>query len=395
MKEAILLKYGEIVLKGANKSSFEVVLLRNIKRRLKDLGNFEVIKSQSTITIIPEDDSCDMGEAYDRMKCVYGITALSKSILTEKNMDSVKKAVDFFADDIKNARTFKVCAKRSDKTFPLKSPQICEEIGGYILSNYQPIRVDVHNPAITIWVEIRDVYAFVHANQENGAGGIPVGCGGKAALLLSGGIDSPVAGSMIAKRGLEVMAVHFASPPYTSDRAKLKVFNLCKKMSNYTGRIHIFVVSFTRIQDEIAKNCDEDYFTLIMRRFMTEIACKIAQSNSCDALITGESLGQVASQTVQALSCTDKASFLPILRPLIGMDKEEIVKIARKIDTFETSSLPFEDCCTVFTPRHPRTHPKLENVIREENKLDRQFLIADALNSVEDLWIDRNTEFDL
>lgn len=283
-------------------------------------------------------------------------------------------------------------AKRSDKTFPLGSPEISARIGHELLKRHPHLRVDVHHPDVEVWVEVRDRAAYLHAGQQPGAGGIPVGTGGRAALLLSGGIDSPVAGYMMAKRGVQIMAVHFASPPYTSERALLKVKELCRRMTAYTGRVKLAVVGFTEIQQEIGLHCPEDYFTLIMRRFMMEIASRIAAENECGALITGESLGQVASQTMKALACTDDASALPVLRPVIGMDKEEIVAIARRIDTFETSILPYEDCCTVFTPRHPKTKPNLEAVIKAERNLDREALIQKALEQVEYLRITYDTD---
>ncbi|MBR6736455.1 MAG: tRNA 4-thiouridine(8) synthase ThiI [Oscillospiraceae bacterium] len=393
MKEIILLKYGELALKGANRSTFESVLIKNIKRRLQDLGPITVTKSQSTITVTPQYDDYDLDEAYDRLSRVYGIAAMSRSIMTDKDFESIKLAAERLDDELEDIRTFKVNAKRSDKRFPMDSPEICRELGAHLLRRHKHLKVDVHNPQLVVWAEVRDKYAFVHAGQKIGAGGIPVGSGGKAALLLSGGIDSPVAGTMIAKRGLEMMAIHFASPPYTSERAKLKVMELCRKMSAWTGRIRLVTVGFTEIQEKIGQECPEEYFTLIMRRFMMEIASDVAKQFGAEALVTGESLGQVASQTVQAIGCTDAASKLPVLRPVIGMDKEEIVTIARKIDTFETSILPYEDCCTVFTPRHPRTHPELPLVIEAEKNLDREALIASAMENLEVLWIDEHTEF--
>ena len=393
MKEIILLKYGELALKGANRSTFESVLIKNIKRRLQDLGPITVTKSQSTITVTPQCDDYDLDEAYDRLSRVYGIAAMSRSIMTDKDFESIKLAAERLDDELQDIRTFKVNAKRSDKRFPMDSPEICRELGAHLLRRHKHLKVDVHNPQLVVWAEVRDKYAYVHAGQKMGAGGIPVGSGGKAALLLSGGIDSPVAGTMIAKRGLEMMAIHFASPPYTSERAKLKVMDLCKKMSAWTGRIRLVTVGFTEIQEKIGQECPEEYFTLIMLRFMMEIASDVAVKFGAEALVTGESLGQVASQTVQAIGCTDAASKLPVLRPVIGMDKEEIVTIARKIDTFETSILPYEDCCTVFTPRHPRTHPELPLVIEAEKNLDREALIASAMENLEVLWIDEHTEF--
>lgn len=392
MKEIILLKYGELALKGANRSTFEAVLLKNIRRRLKDLGDFKVNKSQSTITVEPLNDDCSMDDAFWAVERVFGISALSRSAVCEKNMDSILSSLSYLEDSLEEAKTFKVTAKRSDKTFPLTSPQICMEAGAYILEKHPHLSVDVHDPDFTVAIEVRDHNAYIHGPQLEGAGGIPVGTGGKATLLLSGGIDSPVAGYMMAKRGLEICAVHFASPPYTSERAKQKVLKLCKKLIPYTGRIRTYVVNFTKIQDEIAKHCKEEYFTIIMRRFMMEIASVISESKGAEALITGESLGQVASQTMQALACTDASSKQVVLRPLIGMDKSEIVLISRKIDTFETSCLPYEDCCTVFTPAHPRTRPSLQLVMEEEKNLDREALINEAVQTAENILIDNSYE---
>jgi len=393
MKEIVLLKYGELALKGTNRSTFESILIKNIRRRLRDLGEFSIVKAQSTITVSPKADDVDMDEVFDRLSRVFGIVALSRSAVIEKDFNSILNSVEYLDDALSQVSTFKVNAKRSDKKFPMGSPEICAELGGCLLERHPHLSVDVHNPDLVVWCEIRDHHAFLHAGQQSGAGGIPVGSGGRAALLLSGGIDSPVAGYMMAKRGLEMMAIHFASPPYTSDRALLKVKELCRKMSAYTGRIKLCVVPFTEIQQLIGENCPEEYFTIIMRRFMMEIASKIAEKHDCGALVTGESLGQVASQTMQAIACTDASATLPVLRPAIGMDKEEIVTIARKIDTFETSILPYEDCCTVFTPRHPRTRPQLPLVIEAEKPLDRERLMETAIANTESLWIDESTEF--
>ena len=393
MKEIVLLKYGELALKGTNRSTFESILIKNIRRRLRDLGEFSIVKAQSTITVAPKADNVDMDEVFDRLSRVFGIVALSRSAVIEKDFEAIKNSVEYLDDALSQVDTFRVNAKRSDKKFPMGSPEICAELGGCLLERHPHLSVDVHNPDLVVWCEIRDHHAFLHAGQQAGAGGIPVGSGGRAALLLSGGIDSPVAGYMMAKRGLEMMAIHFASPPYTSDRALLKVKELCRKMSAYTGRIKLCVVPFTEIQQLIGENCPEEYFTIIMRRFMMEIASKIAEKHDCGALVTGESLGQVASQTIQAIACTDASATLPVLRPAIGMDKEEIVTIARKIDTFETSILPYEDCCTVFTPRHPRTRPQLSLVIEAEKPLDREALMETAIANTESLWIDETTEF--
>ena len=393
MKEMFLLKYGEIALKGANRATFESVLMKNIRRRLSDLGEFEVTKSQSTIAVTPQEDGLDLDEAYDRLSKVFGISAMSRSAVVEKSFDAICAGLPYLDSALSAAKTFKVSAKRSDKRFPLGSPEIAARIGHKLLKRHPHLTVDVHHPDVEVWVEVRDRAAYLHAGQQPGAGGIPVGTGGRAALLLSGGIDSPVAGYMMAKRGVQIMAVHFASPPSTSERALLKVKELCRRMTAYTGRVKLAVVGFTDIQQEIGQRCPEDYFTLIMRRFMMEIAGRIAVENECGALITGESLGQVASQTMKALACTDAASPIPVLRPVIGMDKEEIVTVARRIDTFETSILPYEDCCTVFTPRHPKTKPNLEAVIKAERNLDREALIQQALDQVEYLRITYDTDF--
>ena len=384
MNELILLKSGEIALKGQNRSSFEDMLLRNAKRRLEPLGRFKFYKAQSTMYAEPLDEDVDLDEAVSRLSRVFGFAALSRALIVPKDFAAIRAAaVDYLRDELLAVKTFKVSAKRSDKTFPVASPEICAELGGDLLEAFPHLSVDVHNPDLNVVVEVRDFAAYIHREQIPGAGGLPVGTAGRAALLLSGGIDSPVAGYMMAKRGLEIQAVHFAAPPYTSERALLKVKELCRKLVPWCGRIVLHVVPFTEIQEQIKKNCPEDYFTLIMRRCMMSIAAGIASQNDCGALITGESLAQVASQTLLALACTDDASPLPVLRPVIGMDKEEIIAISRRIDTFDTSILPYDDCCTVFTPRHPRTRPKLADVVAAEQPLDTQNLIPRAVAGVE------------
>ena len=383
MKEIILIKLGEIVLKGLNRKNFEDALMRNLKRRLAKIGDFHVQIAQSTISISPVHDDTDFDEVEDCVSKVFGIAAFSRACVTEKDIDKIKQAaVEYLADTFDTPKTFKVEAKRSDKKFPYKSPEICEEVGGYLSDNFPNISVDVHNPDVTVTVEIRDFGAYIRAGLIRGAGGIPVGTGGKACVLISGGIDSPVASYMMAKRGLELTAVHFASPPYTSIRAEEKVIELLQRVAKYSGRMKMFTVPFTEIQEQIREKCKEDYFTIIMRRFMMEIAEEIARKNGCHALITGESLGQVASQTLNAIECTDNACNMPVFRPLIGMDKEEIISISRKIDTFEVSIQPYEDCCTVFTPKHPKTKPVLSEVIAEQNKLDCKGLIQRAVEGV-------------
>lgn len=370
MKEIILVKNGELVLKGLNRSSFEDVLIKNMRRHLSDLGEFTFTKSQSTI-MVQAPDGVDLDEAAERLSKVFGIAAYSRAAVCEKDMQSiVKTAREYLADELSLVSTFKVEAKRSDKKFPLKSPEISRELGGALLKSFNHLKVDVHNPDVTVTVEIRDKYAFVRGNNIKGAGGMPTGTSGRAAVLISGGIDSPVAAYMMAKRGIELVAVHFASPPYTSELAEMKVMDLLGRVSAYCGTITTYVVPFTQIQEAIRDYCPEEYFTLVMRRIMMKISSAIAQSQNCHALITGESLGQVASQTIYALQCTDSAAALPVFRPCIGMDKDEIIAVSRKIDTFETSIRPYEDCCTVFTPKHPRTRPKAQDVQQAESKIE-------------------------
>ena len=382
MQEIILIKNGELVLKGLNRNTFEDILIKNMKRRLSDLGEFTFTKSQSTIMVKSVDGNTDLDEAASRLTKVFGIAALSRAAVAEKDMDSIMKiSRDYLADELSMAKTFKVEAKRSDKKFPLKSPEISRELGGYLLSKFNHLRVDVHNPDVTVTVEIRDNHAFIRGNNIKGAGGMPVSTSGRAAVLISGGIDSPVASYMMAKRGIELVAVHFASPPFTTELAEKKVMELLKKVAQYSGAITTYVVPFTEIQQQIRKECPEEYFTIIMRRYMMKISEIIARHQNCSALITGESVGQVASQTIYALACTDAAASMPVFRPCIGMDKEEIISISRKIDTFETSIQPYEDCCTVFTPKHPKTRPKLEDVIQAESALNSEELINTAVEN--------------
>ena len=370
MKEILLLKDGEIVLKGLNRRSFEDVLKKNLKHALKSAGHFEITSAQSTIYVKPLDDDADLEKACEIVSRVFGIIAFSRAAVCEKTIESVlETAPKYLENQLKNIKTFKVEAKRSDKKFPLKSPEICREVGGEILSKFPHLKVDVHNPDVTVTVEVRDNYAFIRGNNIKGAGGMPVGTSGGAAVLISGGIDSPVAAYMMAKRGIELIAVHFASPPYTTELAELKVMDLLHRVAKYSGMIATYVVPFTEIQEQIRDNCPEEYFTIIMRRFMMKISEKIAQNQNCHALITGESVGQVASQTIYALGCTDAVTNMPVFRPCIGMDKDEIVAISRKIDTFETSIQPYEDCCTVFTPKHPKTRAKIEDVEKAEQAL--------------------------
>ena len=389
MKEIILIKNGELALKGLNRNTFEDALVKNLKRRLAPIMNFEITRSQSTIMIEPTSEYPDMDAAADVVSRVFGIAGFSRAAQTEKDMDKIKETADVFLDEsLEEVRTFKVESKRSDKHFPLKSPEISRELGGYLLSKHPHLRVDVHNPDIIVTVEIRDKYAFIHGNQQKGAGGMPVGTAGRAMVMISGGIDSPVASWTMAKRGLVLDAVHFASPPYTSARAEQKVHELLEKVSMYSGKINLFVVPFTEIQEHIKDDCPEDLFTIIMRRMMMRIAERVARAQGCGAVITGESLGQVASQTLPAIACTDAVAEIPVFRPLIGMDKDEIVSISRKIDTFDISIQPYEDCCTVFTPKHPRLKPNIEDVVKAESALKVDELIEDAVKGIRLVEID-------
>lgn len=380
MKEVLLVKNGELALKGLNRRTFEDVMIKNMRYRLSDLGRFTFTPSQSTIRVECEGDA-DLDEAADRISRVFGIAAFSRALKLDKDFSLVLENTGrYLADELSAARTFKVNARRSDKSFPLGSPEICMLVGERLLEEFPHLTVDVHDPDLTVNVEVRDDI-FVHGTQLRGAGGMPVGTAGKAALMVSGGIDSPVAGWMMAKRGLELTAIHFASPPYTSERAEKKVHDLLGKVSKWAGRIELYVVPFTRIQETIRDNCPEDLFTIVMRRLMIQCAQIIARRCRCGALITGESLGQVASQTLGAIACTDAAAEMPVFRPLIGMDKDEIITISRKIDTFDISIQPFEDCCTVFTPKHPRTRPKLEDVERAHAGFDYGEMIAEATDN--------------
>lgn len=384
MKEIILLKYGEIALKGLNKNSFESIMIKNIKYRLKKIGKFSVTKAQSTVYVEPDEEMNDLSEAVEVLKKIFGIASICRVCVCEKDFSDIcKQSVEYLENVLPYARTFKVTAKRADKSFPMKSPEICNELGGVLLEKFPNLKVDVKNPEITVTVEIRDTNAYVHAENIKGAGGLPVGSSGNALLLLSGGIDSPVAGYMMAKRGIHISAIHYVSPPYTSERARLKVEQLCDKMTGYCGNIAFFCVPFTEIQEAIKNNCPEEYFTIIMRRIMMEIAQRIAGKDDCLALITGESVGQVASQTLSAIACTDAVCRMPVFRPLIGMDKTEIVEISRKIDTFDISTLPYEDCCTVFTPKHPKVRPNLADVETAQNQFDFEPLIQKAVEDTE------------
>ena len=388
MNEIILLKLGELVLKGLNRRSFEDKLQANLHRRLHPFGQFRVYTRQSATYVEPMQDSCDVAGAYEALKKVFGIVGLSLARPCEKDKDAILAAAqEFLGDKLRAARTFKVETKRADKTFPMTSIQLSQYVGGELHERYPNLTVDVHHPELTVFLEVRDYSAYVHASPEPGAGGLPVGINGRAAALLSGGIDSPVAAYMIAKRGVALDMVHFFSYPYTSQQAKDKVLELARLLTPYTGQLTVHVVPFTAIQEELRRSCPEELFTIVMRRFMMRISQKVAERCGAKALVTGESLGQVASQTMDAMHVTGAVVDLPVLRPVVGMDKEEIVQISRRINTYDTSILPYEDCCTVFTPRHPRLRPVLGEVEHAEEKLDIDGMVQAAVDGIERIQI--------
>ena len=368
--EVILGKYGELALKGLNKNSFESVLFKTIKKRIARFGHFRISAAQSTVYIEPQDESCNIDAAFDEVRTVFGLSAVGKAVLCEKSLVAISNtAVDYLGQELEQASTFKVKSKRSDKKFPMTSMELSAEVGAYILDHYPHLRVDVENPEIEVVCEVRDSAAAVHASQVRGAGGIPVGTGGRVACMLSGGIDSPVAAWMMARRGCEIVGVHFMSPPYTGEGARYKVERLAGKVSRWSNRFPLYEVPFTDCQIKIRDSAPADLFTVLMRRSMLRIALMIAKKEECGAVVTGESLGQVASQTLKAIQCTDSVADLPVFRPLIGSDKIDITELARRIDTFDISIEPFEDCCTIFTPKHPRTRPDIVFVEEAEAQI--------------------------
>lgn len=388
MKEVISVSMGEIALKGLNRGYFEDRLIKQIIKNIKDIGYEKIYKDIGKIYI--EGNSDYYSSIINRLKKVFGLVYISPCIRVAKNMDDIGNAAIYAMNEaIQKSQidTFKVDTNRSDKNFPLKSPEVSSKIGGAILSEIKDLKVDVHNPDLYLYIDIKE-YAYIYTERIKAYGGMPVGTSGKGLLLLSGGIDSPVAGFMMAKRGLAISCVHFHSYPFTSERAEEKVKDLAKILTRYTGKIRFFSINILEIQKEINEKCPEKEMTIISRRFMMRIGEKIAQHNKYDALITGESLGQVASQTIQGISVTNSAVDIPILRPLIGMDKLEIVRISEDIETYETSILPFEDCCTVFLPKHPVTKPKVENIEDSEKSLDIDTLVADAINNMKVITIE-------
>ena len=384
MQDIILVKLGEIILKGLNRRSFEQKLMANMRRKIAPYGNFSVYCLQSTVYVEAKDEEADVGAAFEALKKVFGIITLTRAAACEKDKGAITAlAKEYLKEDLEKAASFKVESKRSDKSFPLTSIELSQYVGGELSEAFPDIKVEMHDPELTVFIEVRDKAAYVHSSPVKGAGGMPVGSNGKAVSLLSGGIDSPVSTYMIAKRGVKVIPVHFFSFPYTSEAAKEKVLELAHILEDYCGKLTVEIVPFTRIQEEIRDKCPEEYFTLIMRRFMMRIAERIANNYGAKAIVTGENLGQVASQTMEAMASTQSVISMPVLQPLIGMDKEEIIALARKLGTFDTSVLPYEDCCTVFTPRHPRTHPNIEDVEKAESALDIEALVEEALAGIE------------
>ena len=387
IKEIILGKYGEIILKGTNRGTFEAQLIRDVKRRAALIGNYSVTYNQSTVYIEPKDEDAEynIDTMYAQVGKVFGFSAICKAAVCEKTLESIiETAQAYLPEKLSHVKTFKCDAKRSDKRFPLSSPELAGEVGGAILDVMPELKVNLNEPDVIVKIEVREEHAYIHAGQDRGAGGMPLNSAGKGMLLLSGGIDSPVAGYMMLKRGMAVECVHFESFPYTSEAAREKVLSLASALTEYCGKIKVHIISLTHIQEELRDNCEEDYFTLLLRRFMMKLSCRMAEDQGCPVLVTGESLGQVASQTLKAMCVTESAADRPVFRPLVGMDKQDIIKIARDIGTFDTSILPYDDCCTVFTPRHPRTQPELEKVLAEEAKVDFEALLEEA-------WHTRNT----
>ena len=389
MREIMLLKQGEMVLKGLNRRGFEEKLMGNAKRRLKKYGQFKIYTRQSATYVEPMNEDCDFEGAWESMCKLFGVVGLSRACSCEKDKDAIVAcAKAYLGDQLSAAKTFKVETKRADKSFPMNSIQLSQYVGGELDDAYPNLTADMHRPDIVVHVEVRDYEAFVHADPVEGAGGLPIGVGGRALSLLSGGIDSPVASWMIAKRGVIVDMIHFHSYPYTSQEALDKVLDLARLLVPYTGKQCVHVVPFTKIQEELRRACPEELFTILMRRFMMRIACRVAERNGIQALVTGESVGQVASQTLEAMACTNAVCTVPVLRPVVGMDKEEIVRISRKIGTFETSILPYEDCCTVFTPKHPRTKPKIADLEEAEQALDVEALVEEAVAGIDRVMLE-------
>ncbi len=382
-KNTFIVRCGEIALKGMNKPYFERVLLERIRRNLKKYDGVEANRREGLIFVkVPA--RYDADEVIQDISRVFGVASVSHAAEVASDLDVIYEAAgEYMADLMKsrNIATFKVEAKRADKSFPVESPEISKRVGGAVLKHCKVLKVDVHQPDCVLYVNVRHGYTYIYADKIKGFGGLPLGTNGKGMVLLSGGIDSPVAAWMMAKRGMVIEAVHFHSYPYTSERAQEKVFDLTRILASYCGRIKVHCVNLLGIQEAIGENCPEDEMTILSRRFMMMIAERIARDNGCDMLITGENIGQVASQTAQGLVVTDNAVSMPVMRPLIAMDKVDIMDLAQKVGTYETSIQPFEDCCTVFLPKHPVTKPRLENILKSESVLDKEALIAAALET--------------
>ncbi|NLM10678.1 MAG: tRNA 4-thiouridine(8) synthase ThiI [Clostridiaceae bacterium] len=390
MKTIILVRYEEIFLKGLNKPAFEAKLIKNMKHVLNGLGLVSITKSQSRIYVEPEDEDYPVDEAIRRLTKVFGIASVSPVHKIETNFETIsEKAVEMTKGIMSRSgyRTFKVETKRANKKFPLNSMEVSRELGAVLLRNIPRLKVDVNEPDFIVHVEIRD-YTYIYSEIVPGVKGLPVCSNGKATLLLSGGIDSPVAGWMVAKRGVKIEGVHFYSYPYTSEKAKEKVIRLGKILAEYNLGMKLYIVPFTEIQMAINQKCPEEYLTIIMRRFMMKIAERIAEKNGSLGLVTGEAIGQVASQTLESLLVTDSAVTLPVYRPCIGMDKSEVVDISKRIGTYETSILPYEDCCTVFVAKHPVTKPKLQKTIEYESVLNIEELVQKAIDGTEVMEIE-------
>ena len=390
MREVIMGYQGEMSLKGLNRNQFESTMMKILRYRLKTVGKFRVYCTQSTFYMEPEEEDIDMDLAFERVSKVFGLAALSRAVVCEKDFDTIcQTAEDYLGDSLHGIKTFKVEARRSDKTFPMTSPELMRELGAYLLGRHNYLRVDVKNPQFKVIVEIRDYGAYIHGPKIQGEGGLPVGTSGRALNMLSGGIDSPVATWMMAKRGVEVEGVYFHSPPYTSEWAKEKVIDLAKRIADFTGEFRLYVVPFTELQLYLLDNTAHDRLTIHLKRAMMRAAEMIAHKDDALALVTGESVGQVASQTMQSLMATNDVCTLPVYRPLIGFDKQEIVDISEKIGTYETSILPYEDCCTIFVAKHPVTKPNVEVIRKSEENLSEKIdeLFAEAVNTVETIIV--------
>ena len=387
MYNVILVRYGEIVLKGNNRSKFEKKLVDNVKYALRD-EKVKVTFSQARLYVEPE-NTIDLDRIINKLKKVFGIVSLSPAVKIESDLDKIRETAVKLMEEENTGKTFKVEARRGDKSFPLQSMEIARQIGGYVLSKVKGLSVDVTKPDTLLSIEVRES-TYIYIDKIPALGGMPVGTNGKGLLLVSGGIDSPVAGFMLARRGVEIDALHFFSPPYTGVKAREKVIRLCEIVSEYSGKINLYIANFTEPQLAIRDNCPAEQMVLLMRRIMMRVAKRVADEKGCDALITGENIGQVASQTMKSIVATNAVCDIPVFRPLIGLDKNDIIDIAKKIGTFETSILPYEDCCTIFVPKHPETQPKIEKLEKSETHLDIDKIVDEVVNNLELVVIKKN-----